>query len=206
VHFVVFTFGLAELVRQLFTWYESNVVKVVGRYIFTDITQKQIYLQLLLLFVLVVAAAFFIRHSRLGLALRLIGEDEAAARHLGVDTTRAKVLLFVISAGFMTLVGAVMAPRWTYVDPSIVFNPTISFQVVIMALLGGAHRLLGPIAGVIPLTALFEFLSARFPNHFSIMLGITFLAIVFIVPRGISEWLMQLRMPHLPRWGRKGIA
>ena len=206
VHFVVFTFGLAELVRQLFTWYESNVVKVVGRYIFTDITQKQIYLQLLLLFVLVVAAAFFIRHSRLGLALRLIGEDEAAARHLGVDTTRAKVLLFVISAGFMTLVGAVMAPRWTYVDPSIVFNPTISFQVVIMALLGGAHRLLGPIAGVIPLTALFEFLSARFPNHFSIMLGITFLAIVFIVPRGISGWLMQLRMPHLPRWGRKGIA
>ena len=56
----------------------------------------------------------------------------------------AKVTLFAISAVFMTLVGAIMAPRWTYIEPSIAFNPTISFQVVIMALLGGAHRLWGP--------------------------------------------------------------
>jgi branched-chain amino acid transport system permease protein len=85
----------------------------------------------------------------------------------------------------MTLAGAIMAPRWTYVDPAIAFNPVVSFQVLIMALLGGVHRLYGPIFGVIPLVMLFEILLAKFPNHFSILVGVAFLLIVYAIPRGI---------------------
>ena len=66
----------------------------------------------------------------------------------------------------MTLAGAIMAPRWTYIDPAIAFNPVISFHVLIMALLGGVHRLYGPLLGVVPLALLFEFLLARFPEPF----------------------------------------
>jgi ABC-type branched-subunit amino acid transport system permease subunit len=47
VYFVIFTFGLAELVRQLVTWYEVNVTRTLGRYVFVDITTEQIYWQLL---------------------------------------------------------------------------------------------------------------------------------------------------------------
>jgi len=198
VHFVIFTFGLAELVRQLVTWYEVNVTRVIGRYIFLDITHAQIYWQLLALLALVLAVGLLIQRSRLGLALRVIGEDERVAQHLGMNTTNAKVLLFVISATFMTLTGAVMSPRWTYIDPAIVFNPTVSFQVLIMALLGGAGHLLGPLAGVIPLMVLFEWLSARFPNHFALLLGMTFLCIVYLVPRGIVHRVQQ----GLTRWRR----
>lgn len=196
VHFVIFTFGLAELIRQLVTWYEVNVTRVIGRYIFLDITQRQIYWQLLVLLALALFAGWLIKRSRLGLALRVIGEDELVARHLGVNTTRAKVMLFVISSTFMTLVGAVMSPRWTYIDPSIVFNPIVSFQVLIMSLLGGVGHLLGPLAGVIPLTALFEVLSAKFPNHFSILLGAAFLVIVYLVPNGVIEVLRKWLRPR----------
>lgn len=187
VHFVIFTFGLTELIRQLVTWYEVNVTKSIGRYIFLDMSQLEIYWQLLALLALALLTGWLIRRSRLGLALRVIGEDETVAMHLGINTTAAKVLLFTISAVFMTLVGAVMSPRWTYIDPAIVFNANLSFQVLIMSLLGGAGHLLGPLAGVIPLTALFEFLSARFPNHFSVLLGVTFLVIVYLVPNGVVE-------------------
>src|SRR5690606_9242892 len=131
------------------------------------------------------------QRTRLGLVLRVIGEDELVARHLGMNTTRAKVALFVISATFMTMVGAIVSPRWTYIDPAIGFNPTVSFQVLIMALLGGAGHLLGPIAGVIPMTALFEVLSARFPNHFAVLLGVTFLVIVYLLPHGVLTWVYQ---------------
>lgn len=196
VHFVIFTFGLAELIRQVVTWYEVNVTRVIGRYIFLEITQRQIYWQLLALLALALFTGWLIQRSRLGLALRVIGEDELVARHLGMNTTRAKVTLFVISSTFMTLVGAVMSPRWTYIDPGIVFNPTVSFQVLIMSLLGGVGHLLGPLAGVIPLTALFEFLSAQFPNHFSILLGAAFLAIVYLVPNGIVEVLRKWLRPR----------
>ena len=78
-----------------------------------------------------------------------------------------------------------MAPRWTYIDPAIAFNPMLSFQVVIMALLGGAGALLGPLLGVIPLVLLFEVLSANFPNYFSILLGLVFIVIVYALPNGV---------------------
>ncbi|MGE0339205.1 MAG: branched-chain amino acid ABC transporter permease [Xanthobacteraceae bacterium] len=185
VYFVIFTFGLAELVRQLVTWYEVNVTRTLGRYVFVDITTEQIYWQLLGLAVAVFISGWLIQRSKLGLALRVIGDDEAVARHVGINTTMAKVVLFAFSASFMTLAGAVMAPRWTYIDPAIAFNPVVSFQVLIMALLGGVHRLYGPVFGVIPLALLFEFLLAKFPNHFSIMVGIAFLLIVYAIPRGI---------------------
>ena len=186
VYFVIFSFGLAELVRQLVTWFEVNKARTLGRYVFADITAAQIYWQLLALAVLVFAIGFWIGRSRLSLALRAIGDDETVARHAGIDATRAKVALFVLSTVFMTLTGAIRAPRWTYIDPAIAFNPVISFTVLIMALLGGVHRLYGPVLGVVPLALLFEYFLARFPNHFSIMVGLVFIVIVYLIPRGIA--------------------
>jgi branched-chain amino acid transport system permease protein len=186
MYFVIFTFGLAELVRQIVTWYEVNIHRSVGRYIFLDITQREIYWQLLGLAVIVFVLCWLIRRSRLGLALRVIGEDETVARHSGIDTTRAKLLVFTLSAMFATLTGAVVAPRWTYIDPNIAFNEMISFLVVIMALLGGAGRLFGPLLGVIPVVLLNELLSAHFPKYFAILLGIIFILVVYVIPNGVA--------------------
>jgi branched-chain amino acid transport system permease protein len=199
MYFVIFTFGLTELVRQLVTWYEANVSRSVGRYVFVDTSPGEIYWKLLVLFVLVLGAAWWASRSRLGFALRLIGEDEAASRHCGVDTTRAKLTMFVISSVFMVLVGAIVAPRWTYIDPSIAFNAQISFQVVIMALLGGVGAFWGPLLGVLPLVFLFEVLIKYFPNHFSIVLGLIFLLIVYALPRGVLGLLQG-------RWRRPNDA
>ncbi|MBP0443655.1 branched-chain amino acid ABC transporter permease [Roseomonas sp. SSH11] len=193
VYFVVFTFGLAELVRQLVTWFEVNVTRSMGRYVFVEISQAQILWQLLALFGALLALGTWLARSRLGFALRVIGEDETVARHVGIDTARAKVALFALSSVFMALVGAVMAPRWTYLDPAIAFNPSISFTVLIMALLGGTRSLLGPLLGVVPLAMLFEVLTARFPNHFSILVGVVFLLVVYALPQGVSGLLARLR-------------
>lgn len=199
VYFVVFTFGLTELVRQLVTYYEVNVTRTLGRYVFLPIGPEHIYWQLLALGVATLALAAWVRRSRIGLALRVIGDDPVAASHLGIGITRTKLALFALSAVIMTLAGAIQAPRWTYIEPSIVFNPTVSFLTVIMALLGGPNRLFGPLLGAIPLFLLFEWLSANFPNHYSIILGVLFIAIVFLLPNGIlafgeNLWL-RLRRP-----------
>ena len=196
VYFVIFTFGLSELIRQLVTWWEVNVSRSVGRYLFLDVTQTGIFWQLFGLALGVFAAGSLVGRSRLGLALRMIGDDEVVARHCGVDVTRAKLLLFAISAAFMSLAGAIMAPRWTYLDPSIAFNPLISFGALVMALLGGAGRLWGPLLGAIPLTLLFEVLGANFPNAFSILLGLVFMAVVYAVPNGVAGWFEG-------GWGRR---
>lgn len=185
IYFVIFTFGLTELVRQLVTYYEVNVTRTLGRYVFLPIGPEHIYWQLLALLAATLAIAYWVSRSRIGLALRVIGDDPVVASHLGVRITRTKLTLFSISCVIMTLAGAIQAPRWTYIEPSIVFNPTTSFLVVIMALLGGPNRLFGPLLGAVPLFLLFEWLSANFPNHYSIILGLLFIAIVFVLPNGV---------------------
>lgn len=201
VYFVIFTFGLAELIRQLVTWYEVNVTGTLGRYIFLPVTPEGIYWQLLALATTAFLISWGIGRSRIGLALKVIGDDEVVASHCGIDIARVKLALFAVSAVLITLVGAIQAPRWTYVEPTIAFNPTVSFLTLIMALLGGANRLTGPLLGAVPLFMLFEWLSANFPNHYSIILGLVFIAIVFVLPRGVLAFVEE----NWRRWRKSGV-
>lgn len=199
VYFVIFTFGLAELVRQLITWYEVNVTATLGRYIFLDVTAREIYWQMLVLGAVTIALTAFIHRNRLGLALRVIGDDEVVAAHSGIPLARMKLLAFVASATILTLAGAIASPRWVYVEPSIVFNPTVSFLTVIMALLGGANRLWGPALGAVPLFFAFEYLSVHLPNTYPIVLGLLFIAVVFVLPDGVLAGIDRLRARR--KWG-----
>ena len=183
VYFVIFTLGLAELVRQVITW-GQNVTGQKGLYVLTDIGERGIYWQLLALAALVFLVGWLIGRSRLGFALRIIGDDEEVARHAGIDTARAKVLLFCIPGAAAAVAGAMLAPRYVYIEPSLAFTPMLSFQVVIMALLGGTGRLWGPVLGVIPFTFLWEAISRAAPNQTTLLLGVAFLVIVYLLPGG----------------------
>lgn len=192
VYFVIFTLGLAELIRQLVTWYQ-NQTGHKGTYLLTDMTDPDLYWQLLLLAGVVYLTGWAIGRSRLGFALRIIGDDEDVARHVGINTALSKVALFVVSGSVAAVVGAIIAPRYVYIEPNIVFTPMLSFQVVIMALLGGTGRLWGPLAGVIPFTLLWEAISASFPNQTTLLLGLSFLLIVYFMPGGFVGLVDKLR-------------
>ena len=183
VYFVIFTLGLAELIRQLVTW-SQNVSGQKGLYVLTDLTEAHIYWQLLALAAAIYLGGWLIGRSRLGFALRIIGDDEVVARHSGINTARAKILLFMVSGAAAAVTGAILAPRYIYIEPSLAFTPMLSFQVVIMALLGGTGRLWGPVVGVIPFTFLWEAISASFPNQTTLLLGLCFLVIVYVLPKG----------------------
>lgn len=185
MYFVIFTFGVAEMILQLVTWYESTVQGSVGRFIFLDISTDDIYWQLLALFAAVWLLGAWLSRSRIGFALRLIGDDQVAAASCGVNTITMRLLVFVGTSMVMAVVGAIIAPRWSYIEPSIAFNSLISFQVLVMALLGGIAMYFGPIIGVIPLIFAFEILTKYFPDHFSMVLGAIFLLIVYLLPGGM---------------------
>jgi len=191
MYFVIFTFGLAALVRELATWWEFNIAQKAGRHLFLDITTVDIYYQLLALCVVVFLIWLWRDRSRMGFALRTLGADETVARQIGINTTALKVGTFVISSVIMTLAGAILAPRWSYMDTTVAFNPTTSFLTVIMALLGGAGSVWGPVLGVIPLVLVSDFLSVTLPNYFSVVLGLCFLGIVFFIPDGILGLLQK---------------
>ena len=185
VYFVIFTLGLAELVGQLFTWVQTTMGASSGLYVLIDTSERSVYWQLLALAAVVYLAGWAIGRSRLGFALRIIGDDETVASHSGINTARAKVALFVVSCIFAAVTGAILAPRWNYVEPTNAFTAMLSFQVVIMALLGGAHRLWGPLLGVVPFALIWDIVSAQAPNLSVLLLGVAFLLIVYFIPDGV---------------------
>ena len=194
VYFVIFTLGLAEMIRNLVSWIQNNFLGSRCLYVFTDFTDKHLYWMLLGVAVAVYLLGWIISRSRLGFALRIIGGDETVARHVGIDTAKVKVILFTTTGFFAALVGAIIAPRWSYIEPNQVFSPQLSFFVVIMALLGGAGRLWGPVVGVIPFLLIWNWVDTNFPNQSILVLGIAFLVIVYFLPHGVVGRLEQLRI------------
>ncbi|MCL4876458.1 MAG: branched-chain amino acid ABC transporter permease [Anaerolineae bacterium] len=203
IYFILFTFGVSALVRHSLTWWETHKSRTVGRYVFGPDPQT-IYYYLLGIAALTLLTAYIIRHSRFGLALKSIGENEEAAAHIGINVTLVKVLGFAISAIFMGATGAIMANRLTYIDPTIAFNPLISFLPVVMAIFGGTSRLLGPIVGAAAFTILREYLITEYPYYYMLAMGTTLIVVILYLPDGLFGLVDRVihrlnRMPQVRR-------
>jgi branched-chain amino acid transport system permease protein len=193
-YFAIFTFGLAELTKHVVIWYETGVTGTVGRLILSPPAPWTLYYTVLVLTALAVATAAWLQRSAYGQALGAMGADEERAATLGIDTTRVKVTGFAASAAFMGAIGAAMAPRWTYLDPQ-VFNPFVSFQTVIMALVGGPATVVGPLlgAGLVGLAS--EVLLIRFRYVYMLGLGLVLIVVVLMLPEGLAG-LAHRRWPR----------
>jgi len=186
-YFAVLTFGLGELVRHAITYAEKTWAKTVGRVITEPPAPEVVYLTVLALAMLAVATAAAVRASRFGLALAGIGSDEERARTLGVNTRATKIAGFALAAFFAGALGAAVAVRWTYIEPASVFNPFIGFQTVLIAMVGGAHTLIGPIASAVVFSVLTEVLRLQFPYAYLITLGALLILLVLYLPGGIAS-------------------
>ena len=186
-YFAVLTFGLGELVRHAITYFEKSYAHTVGRVITDPPESSTVYLTVLAIATGAVAPCVAVRGRRFGLALAGIGADEERAQTLGVDTRRVKIAAFALSAFFAGALGAAMAVRWTYIEPNSVFNPFIGFQTVLIAMVGGAHTLLGPLVSSVVFSLLTEFLRLQFPYLFLILLGLLLILLVLYLPGGLAS-------------------
>ncbi len=191
IYFVMFTFGLVELLLHFILWWEVNITGTTGRVVPT-VGNTTVYYLMLIVFTILMMTSYFLRRSRFGLALQSIGEYEEAAAHRGINVTVLKIITFAISAFFMGAAGAIMATRWTYIDPRIAFNPLISFMPVLMAIFGGMGQLYGPIIGSAIFTYLEEFLITRFPYYYMLIFGIIMVVAILYMPEGLVGLIQRL--------------
>jgi branched-chain amino acid transport system permease protein len=136
-----------------------------------------------------------IERSRFGYYLLALREDEDAARVIGVNTTRVKLLALMISAFFTSLGGTFYAQYYLLIDPYILFSIEFSFQLALVSIIGGVGTALGPIIGSLLLTPLGEFLRATLGGkhqgiHWIIYAAILLLVVRFI-PQGIIEGMKK---------------
>jgi branched-chain amino acid transport system permease protein len=191
IYFTIFTFGLVELLRHLLLFWECTVMGRRGR-IVVIVDNTTVYYLMLIIFVILMFTAYFIRRSKLGLALQSIGQEEDAAAHSGVNVVMVKVITFAISALFMGATGSIMATKWTYIDPYIAFNTLYSFMPVLMAIFGGMGQLYGPVIGAAIFTYLEEFLITRFPYYYMLIFGIILVIAIAYLPDGLVGLIQKL--------------
>jgi branched-chain amino acid transport system permease protein len=186
-YFAVLTFGMTELIRHAVTYGEKQVAGTVGRVLATVPEPGTVYVTVLVIAVAAVATGIAVRRSRFGLALAGIGADEQRAQTLGVNTRLVKIAGFALTAAFAGAAGAAMAVRWTYIDPHTVFNPFIGFQTVLIALIGGAATLWGPVIAAVVFSLLAETLRLQLPQLYMMVLGVLLILCVLYLPGGLAS-------------------
>ena len=198
MYFIIVTFSASELIRHSLLWWETNMTGTVGRWV-VIVDHTTVYYVILVIFVMALLTTYLIRRSRFGLALRSIGEYEESAAHIGINVTALKTITFAISAFFMGAAGAIMATRWTYIDPHIAFSPLFSFMPVLMAIFGGTGQIYGPVLGAAVFAYLEEILTTKFPYYYMLLFGIILIVVILFLPNGLVGLVQTWRKGGLKR-------
>ena len=140
IYFAIFTFGFVMFIGQIAYYIDAHILHNIWGHDLILLDPGTLHYTMLGLVVVTLLTIYFIRRSRLGLAMLSIGSNEEAAKHMGINTTRVKVLTFAISAVFMGEAGAIWAPAMIHVEARIAFNVFNSFMPVLMAIFGGMGR------------------------------------------------------------------
>jgi branched-chain amino acid transport system permease protein len=128
--------------------------------------------------------------SRVGRALRAIHGSEAASGVLGVNISRYKVGIFVLSALYAALAGWLYAHYITFISPSS-FTFMFSVKLVTMVVVGSLGSLWGALFGAALLTSLPEFLYV-FHNYETLVFGIILMSVMIFMPKGLLRGVEDL--------------
>jgi branched-chain amino acid transport system permease protein len=140
--------------------------------------------------VLAVLATWIILRTRFGYGLLAIRENEEAASVIGVNTTLYKVAAFCIAAALTGLAGGIFAQWTSYINQENVFALSDNVQMILMAVLGGAGTVLGPVAGAISLELIIQTLAGGGSGsiYSQIGLGLLLVVCVIFIPRGVIDF------------------
>jgi branched-chain amino acid transport system permease protein len=200
-YFAIGTLALAESGKQLaLAWDRLTGIPLTGGSAGISLPLAPgyglFYYVMLLLMTLVTAAAFWLGHSKFGYGLRAVGENDRLAEASGVDVHRLKRRLYVGSAFGIALTGGTAGYWLSYINAAEFFSTAVTFQMVVMALLGGLGTPLGPVLGAAFLTLVSEFLGTRFVYHYLIAIGVIIVAVSLFFPAGLAG------VGQLGRWRR----
>ncbi len=205
--FIISTIALLLMVGLLFDNWEfvggSNGLSLPLPPFQLEFVKVPFYYAMLVIALGSVYLGYRVAHSKFGLALRAIAQDETKAEVAGIDTRRMKVAAFTISTFFVGAAGAVWGYSLTYLRPTIFFTIAIAAEMVLMAIIGGRGTVAGPVVGAILLVALNEIAVSQFGStELNIVVtGVIMLVVLLFFPLGIVGSLRERgRLPSFLDW------
>lgn len=188
VYFSIGTLALAQILNVTV----GNVFPEIAALPVEDLINYQIaprYYLFLGLTVIVVAVAYVLVNSKLGLGMMAVREEEDAAESLGVSALKHKLIALGISAFFTGLAGSGFAYYHVSYYYQFAFAPMWSLDMLTMVYIGGTGTILGPIIGAVFFVVMKEFLVLNVGEYHLIIFGVMFVLVVLFLPGGIiSAW------------------
>ena len=168
-----------------------------------DLVKFPFYYYLLLIAMVAVYISYRIRHSKFGLGLRAISQDEIKAEVAGIPTNYYKILAFGISGLFVGMAGGIWGYYLTYLRPNIFLVILVAAQLVLMSVLGGKGTVAGPVVGAILFIAIDEFFVANlgFTELNIVATGLLLALVLIFFPQGIVGTLRERgKLPPFLDW------
>jgi len=150
-YLAIVTLGFGEIIRVLIL----NLDFIGGSRGFSGIPQLSNFFWVYLAVLITIVSVHNLVHSSYGRAFISVRDDEIAAEAMGVDTTRIKVMSFVISSMFAGIAGSLFGHYTMYLHPNS-FLFTTSFNIIIMIVIGGLGSIEGAILGAVLITIILE--------------------------------------------------
>jgi branched-chain amino acid transport system permease protein len=155
---------------------------------------QYLFLIMLLLCVLALAAARMIERSRLGYGFATIRDDEMAAEAAGVPTLRLKLIATTLSGAFMGMAGAPFPYYIGYVEPGAAFGLQYAVNSIAMPMIGGTTSWAGPLVGALLLGSLQQIATVTISSAVNLLIvGLLLVAFVIIAPNGIVGFFQARR-------------
>lgn len=187
-YFALATIAFAEVLRVA----AKNLVKITGGDVgiqvpgmFISQINRKFYWCAVGLTALAFLLTVWISRSKFGYYLMAIRDDEDTALAVGVNAPRSKLNVLLISAALTAVGGALYGSLFLFVVPDQVLSLDISNEIAIVAMLGGAGTILGPIVGSVVLESASELLKNVFQEAHLLIYGILLLVVVLFLPEGI---------------------
>lgn len=140
-----------------------------------------------------VALVAWLKYSKWGAQLVAVRENEVAAQALGINVARMKTFALMASGALTATGGCFYVQRYLYVDPSLAFGVGRSVEMLLVAMVGGAGSVLGPLLGAITLTGIGEVTRAVFkaPGLSLVVYGVLLILVVWFMPRGLAGFVQS---------------
>jgi branched-chain amino acid transport system permease protein len=199
-YFAIAMLGLAEGTRVIATVWDSLTHGGLGISLPSAETSFETYYAMLALMAVTIVVAYAVGHSRFGIRLNAIREDEGAAEALGINATAYKLAAFVLSAIFPAVAGGIQAYKVLYIDPPSVFFVQITIAMALMSMLGGKGTVIGPIVGAGLLYTVQELTWVNFPSAHLVAYGLFIIVVARFMPRGLVGLAIDRG------WVRKGMV
>jgi len=186
-YFALATIAFAEVLRHIAKNLEftGGDVGVQAPALFSGDQSRSFYWAAVILTAIAFGFTEWAARSRFGYYLMAIRENEDTAQAVGVDTPRAKLRAFMVSAALTAFGGGLYASLFLYITPDQMLSLDISNEIAIVAMLGGAGTLLGPIVGSFILESATELFKNVFKEAHLLIYGILIVLVVLFLPEGI---------------------